>query len=1450
MTIDATTQPGYAGTPLIEINGADRDITGRPDDFYSSGVTVRGLAIGGFYAAGHLVRSGTGNVFEGNWLGLSPSGQPNPNADGMRLETGGHRIGGTTAAARNVMSGNTGAGLLVTSAEATGNLVLGNYIGTNPAGTAALPNAVGVQIDLGAGSTTLGGLATGARNVISGNTGDGVRIAGTGTANHLAANVIGTAADGTSSLGNGGHGVLLQGGGTRVGNLDVTAGNTIAFNSGAGVYVESGVGNAIAANAIHGNGSLGIDLAPAGITPNDTGDADSGPNNLLNAPSLASATLSGGIVTISGTLSPSPAAPYFVHFFASPSCDGSGAGEGQTLLAVTSAFTSNTGDTPFSTIVGDLPPGTAITATTTDAGNNTSEFSTCVLVQAATRAADIEVTKIDSPDPVVVGNQLTYTISVHNAGPDGATNVSVVDNLPGGVQFVSATSTQGTCSGTTTISCSLGDLASDATAGVTIVVTPSAAGTLVNTAVANATEDDPVESNNSATASTTVNSAPLPPFEVSTTSDSGPGSLRQAILNANAIAGDDVITFNIPGSGVRTIAPASPLPPITEAATVDGLSQPGWGGLPLVELDGTNAGFNANGLVLAGSGISVRGLAINRFGSGAGASGQGGTGILVQGSGARIQMNAIGTNPAGTLALGNRTHGIYVSGASGALIGGTSPFGNVVSGNGATGIRLLGAGATGATIAGNLVGVTRAGNAPLGNAVGIEILNGSFNTVGGGSGLDPNVVSGNTGTGIGIEGSLAQSNSISRNLIGTDLAGTAALGNGGHGVLVTDGASGSQIGGIPVLGGGGTGNVIRFNALAGVRIESGTGNAIKWNSIADNGLLGIDLGDEEVTANDLDDTDTGANGLVNFPILEGTSGGVGGRLQTTPNAGFLVDLYTVTACDTSGNGEGSALLARDIAISTDGFGEGIIPFTAAPAGTWVTATATDEAGNTSEFSACVRVPEAIVLSLPNTLPIGRSRNVPLTVTLPQPAPPGGTQVTVTSDNPAIAAINNEGAVSIAAGQVSGTATVRGVESGTTTLRATAPGYANGALSVTVTPNLVSTPATLSIPYGQTGTLPVSIGPDPAPAGGLTLDVVSDNPAIIEVVTPQISIAAGAFSANATVRGPAVGTASVHVSHPSYSPSSTVVTSSAALNIVQSSASWNSGLTAPMATVQLESNGTPVAAQPAVTVTLTAANPGCVSVPSSVTIPAGLVSATFTPGYGGVSDLPCTTTVTASAPSLTPDSYNVTVNPPPAINVSSTATVGAGLMIAAAASLGTSQHGGRVVTIRSSDPSRVLVSPDAATAGTASFTRTVANGSVNVPYYVQALEGVTGSTGIVIEAEGFQSGTHSLALVAPGIELHGVPATITLFSAPATSVYAQIGVPCSGAGSLCQVQNLRPGGPAFIVTLTNSNADVGRLRSDQPAATGQVVTKPIQPGYLLHAGGGVRNFLRAGIRARG
>ena len=1007
-----------------------------------------------------------------------------------------------------------------------------------------------------------------------------------------------------------------------------------------------------------------------------------------------------------------------------------------------------------------------------------------------------------------------------NAGPDLATGVTVVDTLSDAVTFVSATPSQGTCSGTGPVTCSLGTIGDQSQATILILVTPNSIGSVGNSATVTSTSADPSTANNTAAATTNVVNAPRT-FVVTNTADSGAGSLRQAIqgVNGNTNAGG-FITFNIPGTAPFTITPASPFPAITETVLIDGTTQPGFSVSPVIEISGANAGAAADGLRLNGGlGSLVRGLVINRF-SGSGI-------VLVATSTSVVAGNYLGTNAAGTAAAGNG-YGVTVS-SSGNIIGGFTPDArNIISGNRLAGVRFVGENSRGNGVTGNYIGTDVTGMLDVGNEqAGILILSGP-NVVGQIAAEGRNIISGNNQAGI-LLGEGASANIILGNFIGTTVTGTAALPNGvgiSIGASPTSSASSNTIGG-PISE---YANTIAFNTGAGVVVMDGsTNNAIQGNHFDRNGGLGIDLNNDGVTPNDAGDNDAGANDLTNFPVLTPAAGGIQGTLNSTPSSNFLVQLFTATSCDPSGNGEGTTLLAANVPVSTNAAGNGIIPFTAAPAGAFVTATATDGSANTSEFSACARVPEAIVLSLPNALPLGIGRDVVATVTLPAPAPSGGTVVTVRSDSPSIASVAAPGTVAIAQGQTTGTITIRGLESGVVTVRANASGYLEGTLNVTVTPNLVSTPATLSVPFSQTTALPVSIGPNPAPAGGLTLDVVSADPSTIEIVTPQVTIAQGAFSANATVHGALVGSAAVTVSNPNYSPSTTSVTSSASLNILQATASFNNGLPPPTLTVRLESADTPVAARTALPVTLLSANTACVTVPASVTILEGLVSTTFQPAYGGSATLPCTTTVTASANSLTSDSVTVTVNAAALISGPSPSTIGAGLMIATAASLSAAQHGGRTVTIQSNDPTRILVSPDATTAGATSFTRTIANGQQSVPYYVQALETNPGSATIALTAEGFTGDTHQVTVQLPGVEIAGLVATTTPFTPPDTAYYVQVGLPCAGNTALCTVQNVRPGGPAFVVTLTNSNATVARLRSDQPVAVGQTVSKPIQPG---------------------
>ena len=327
-------------------------------------------------------------------------------------------------------------------------------------------------------------------------------------------------------------------------------------------------------------------------------------------------------------------------------------------------------------------------------------------------------------------------------------------------------------------------------------------------------------------------------FPVTTTADSGAGSLRQAILSANASPGADLISFAIPGGGVHTITPASELPTITESVTIDGTTQPGWIGSPLIELNGATAGATSNGLVITGNSTTVQSLVINRFGTQGQPAAPGGSGIVLRGAGShRVWMNYIGTDASGATALPNRGGGIVVDNSPNNLIGGTSPFGNVVSGYVGSAILVTGNGSVSTTISSNSIGTNRTATSPLPNGTGILVVGASSTVIGGE--LGGNVISGNTFSGVVIQGPAAQSNVVSRNFIGVN-AGGLALGNGGSGVAVADNAHDTTIGGINTLSGA-NGKVIRFNGLFGVHIDSGINNAILSNSISQNEGLGIEI---------------------------------------------------------------------------------------------------------------------------------------------------------------------------------------------------------------------------------------------------------------------------------------------------------------------------------------------------------------------------------------------------------------------------------------------------------------------------------------------------------------------------------------------------------------------------------------------------------------------------------
>jgi uncharacterized repeat protein (TIGR01451 family) len=424
--------------------------------------------------------------------------------DGTVVESPGAPIYGLTiTAADTIVRGliiNRFRGHGIVIAGLGGDLIEGNFIGTDASGSVDLANSGDAVRIIGQnGNNTIGGTAAAARNILSGNGSWGIEINSSG--NLVQGNLIGVNVDG-DPLGNGRDGVIIgSASDNTIGGTDDGAGNVIADNLGVGVNILGGQGTSILGNSIFGNTNLGIDIAGDGVTQNDQGDADTGPNDRQNYPVIASATISGGLTTIGGTLNSTPGSTFLVQFFGNTDADPSGFGEGETLLGSVSVPTDSSGNGSFNMPFVGAP--NFVSATATDASGNTSEFSRAV--PTATLPAELSVALSAAPKPVTAGTDLTYTLTVHTAGPGDAIDVSVSDPLPAGTSFVSA-SNGGTFSNGT-VTWNLGTIAAgsaDTTLSLVVQVNAAQTAGLSNTATVSSTTPDPVSANNTAMASTAV----------------------------------------------------------------------------------------------------------------------------------------------------------------------------------------------------------------------------------------------------------------------------------------------------------------------------------------------------------------------------------------------------------------------------------------------------------------------------------------------------------------------------------------------------------------------------------------------------------------------------------------------------------------------------------------------------------------------------------------------------------------------------------------------------------------------------------------------------------------------------------------------------------------------------------------------------------------------------------
>lgn len=472
-------------------------------------------------------------------------------------------------------------------------------------------------------------------------------------------------------------------------------------------------------------------------------------------------------------------------------------------------------------------------------------------------------------------------------------------------------------------------------------------------------------------------------------------------------------------------------------------------------------------------------------------------------------------------------------------------------------------------------------------------------------------------------------------------------------------------------------------------------------------------------------------------------------------------------------------------------------------------------------------PPQIVLNVFGSNVVGVGRTGQLDVTLLQPAPAGGLTVSIVSDSTQYLTVAAPGTINFAQGETQHSIIVNGITQSPASpnqgarVRATAAAYTPDTLFIPVSVNLISLPTTLNVPLNQTVSLGITLS-TAAPAGGLTV-AVSSNSANIAVTTPTVTIAQGATVGQASVRGDALGAATVTATNPNYAPFQSTVTATASLDITQTSINLNASFGLPVV-VTLESGGIPVNAPAGgVAVTMTPRNPACAAA-ASTTIPAGLVSVIVPITYGGSATLPCATYVVASGPAgFVIDSVlaNVAIQP---ILSHGIANLGSGLQRNVAGSLGANNHGGTTVHLVSTDPAVVRLSPDATTPGTASIDIPIPLNGTSFGYYIQGVEGVFADTvAITATAPGFTTLNYDVHIWQPVIDMQGVSPTSTSLDAN-RAIYARIGTPTTPTGTLNTLDEIRAGGTPVVIRFGLTDSTVARLngqvagRADSASAT--------------------------------
>jgi hypothetical protein len=996
-----------------------------------SGNATRGdFPFGG--AGRELVISGTGtsgNVVLGNLIGTNISGTANLGkyVEGVVLEAGasGNTIGGTAAGAANVISGNSN-GIEILDAATSGNLVLGNLIGTDRTGTRALGNSnQGVHI-ADAPANTVGGTSAGAGNVISGQTFSedsiGLEILGSGaTGNLVIGNRVGTDFTGTSALPNSYDGVHVGGGATanKIGGTTVGAGNLISGNQGPGVELSD---NATSSNVVLGN-RIGTDITGTQALGNDTGVLIrfGAPGNTVGGLTGGSANLISGNRRIGvdlsyGTLDnvvvgnligtdPTGTLPLGNAFKGVWIESGTGNTVGGTAAGAANVISGNSGDglaitgtgTSGNVVIGNLigtdKRGTARLGNLGQGVDLYSESSGNTVGGTAPGAGNVISGNANSGVAIVgfadksavvgnlIGTDVTGTAALPNGGDGiiiGNDGNTVGGTAPGAGNVISGNSGNG-------INISSPNASANLVLGNLI-------GTDIHGSLALANTGDGVYLNNGARANT-VGGPAAGGNLISGNTGSGVefGSNGSNIFgvptSGNVVLGNLIGTSRGGNARLGNAQDGVLIDAFSSSNTVGGtipgsanvLSANGRSGIVV----GTNnnlvlgnlIGTDRNGTAALGNteeGVFIPGGAHNTVGGTAAGAGNvisGNVyGVFIEGgaaSGNAVLGNRIGTDAAGTARLGNSQAAVLLyAGATGNTVGGLAPrAGNVLSGN-YVGLFLYSAGTSGNVALGNLIGTDRTGTRPLGNQFGVAIGGGAANNIVGGNAAGAgNVISAN-GYGVDLFDTGTSGNVFLGNRIGTDRSGTLNLGNTFDGVILEGGASRDVIGGTAPS----SGNIIAFNAKGVVLVDDGaTGDPIQGDSILGNRIFantgpGIDINDDGPTPNGANPRSLPNRGQ-NAPIVtQLTRTSVSGTLTSIARTTFRLEFFASPRNGSAYQGQ-IYLGCLNVATGASGAVSFVAPVSAIPAGCIVTATATNLAtGDTSEFSPAG--PQLLMLSSP------------------------------------------------------------------------------------------------------------------------------------------------------------------------------------------------------------------------------------------------------------------------------------------------------------------------------------------------------------------------------------------------------------------------------------------------------------------------------------------------------